>query len=232
MRNFVRDLLHGEKPNGRRVRLGGPTSKAPWMQIVGVVPDTYSGGTGDPSRIIQPMLYALVDQQPSSFMSIAVRTSGAPMALTAQVRDAVASLNPDIPLDWVYSMQEALQRPTWFYRLFGTLFMIFGVVALFLASVGLYAVMAFSVSRRGRELGIRIALGAQRGDVLGMIVRQGVVQLAIGMTAGLALAAAIAQVLTVILFDVHPRDPAIFRAPGRRPPPAARRAPSRGVARH
>jgi putative ABC transport system permease protein len=90
--------------------------------------------------------------------------------------------------------------------------MIFGLVALLLASVGLYAVMAFSVSRRTREVGVRMALGAQRTDVVGMILRQALVQIGIGLALGLALAALVSRLLAALLFEVHPRDPAIFAA--------------------
>ena len=149
----------------------------------------------------------LVDTQAPFFIDIRLHP---PMALTTPVRQAIASLNPDLPIYWVYSMEEAIARPTWYIRTFGTMFMIFGAIALFLASVGLYAVMSFSVSRRTREVGIRMALGAQGGDVIRMIFRQGVWQLGIGMTLGLALAAGVAQFVRVILFQVEPRDPAIF----------------------
>jgi putative ABC transport system permease protein len=132
------------------------------------------------------------------------------MSLTAGVRTAVTSLNPDIPLYWVQSLDRAIAQQLWFVRVFGTMFVIFGAIALFLASVGLYAVMSFSVSRRIREVGIRMALGAQARDVVGMIFRQGIMQLAIGMTLGLALAFGIARLLGVILFQVQPRDPVIF----------------------
>ena len=90
------------------------------------------------------------------------------------------------------------------------MFMIFGLVALFLASVGLYAVMAFSVSRRTREVGIRMALGAQAGDVVRLILGQGALQLGVGMTIGIAFALGISRLLKVILFQVQPRDPVIF----------------------
>src|SRR5207249_5755565 len=122
------------------------------------------------------------------------------------------SLNPDIPLYWVQSLDVAIAQSLWFVRVFGTMFMIFGFVALFLASIGLYAVMSFSVSRRTREVGIRMALGAQGRDVVRMIFGQGLLQLGIGMAAGLALATGISQLLKVILFQVQPRDPTIFGA--------------------
>jgi ABC-type antimicrobial peptide transport system permease subunit len=107
-------------------------------------------------------------------------------------------------------MTEAMARPLWFIRVFGTMFMIFGAIALFLAAVGLYAVMSFSVGRRTREVGIRMALGAKPGDVVSMVVRQGVWQLGAGMLAGLTLALGIAQLMKLVLFDVEPRDPMIF----------------------
>ena len=95
-------------------------------------------------------------------------------------------------------------------RVFGTMFMIFGFVALFLASVGLYAVMSFSVSRRTREVGIRMALGAQGRHVVRMIFGQGLLQLTVGTALGLGLAFAISSVMSVVLFQVQPHDPVIF----------------------
>ena len=109
-------------------------------------------------------------------------------------------------------MEEALARPLWFIRVFGTMFMIFGGIALFLAAIGLYAVMSFSVSRRSKEVGIRMALGAQAGQVVRLVFRQGLWQLGVGVALGLVLAAAIGQATSVILFQVQPRDPQVFGA--------------------
>ena len=133
------------------------------MTIVGIVPTLYSGDNDDPR---EPEFYVPLAQRHANFASMAVQTTGNPLAITQQVRQAVASLNPDIPIYFVYSMEEAFARPTWFIRVFGTMFMIFGLIALFLASVGLYAVMSFAVSRRTREVGIRMALGARSRDVV------------------------------------------------------------------
>lgn len=120
------------------------------------------------------------------------------------------AVDRDLPIYWVWTMADAIARGTWFYRVFGTIFLLFGVVALFLASVGLYGVMAFSVSRRTQEVGVRMALGAQSRDVLKLIFRQGMTQLAIGLVLGLLLAAALSRGLEVILFQVQPWDPVIF----------------------
>ena len=204
---FAATHFPDEEAIGRRIRFGRADSESPWLAVVGVVGDIYSG---DPEEPRGPRVFVPLAQNRSNFMSIALRTAGPPMGITSAVRDAVASVDPDIPIYWTYSMAEALARPLWFIRVFGTMFMIFGFIALFLASVGLYAVMAFSVSRRTREVGIRMALGARGGDVVRMIFRQGLWQLGLGMVAGLGLAAAVAQVMTVILFDVQPRDPAVF----------------------
>jgi len=196
-----------QDPVGRRIRQGNRTSTDQWMTIVGIIPTLYSGDTEEPR---EPEYYVPLAQRHASFASMAVQTAGNPLAITSQVRQTVASLNPDIPIYFVYSMEEAFARPTWFIRVFGTMFMIFGLIALFLASVGLYAVMSFAVSRRVREVGIRMALGAQAGHVVRMIFGQGAWQLGVGLVLGLGLAAGVAQLMTILLFDVQPRDPAIF----------------------
>src|SRR4029453_1473165 len=112
-------------------------------------------------------------QARATFVYIAARTAGPPLAITQGVREAGAWPHPDIPLYWVQTFEDAVAQSLWFIKVFGTMFMIFGFVALFLASVGLYAVMSFSVSRRTREVGIRMALGAQSRDVVRMIFGQG-----------------------------------------------------------
>ena len=205
---FADKHFKGQDALGRRIRVGGKESKQPWRTIVGVVPDVYSGDTDEPR---DERVYVPLAQNHANFVSLAVRTAGgSPTAMTAAVRDAVASVNADIPIYWAYSMDEALARPLWFIRVFGTMFMIFGFIALFLASVGLYAVMAFSVNRRTREVGIRMALGAQGRDVVRMVFGQGLLQLGVGMAVGLALALGVSRLLSVILFDVQPRDPVVF----------------------
>jgi predicted permease len=208
--SFVQRFFPGEDAIGRSVRLGDVESTRPWMTIVGVVPDMYSGNSDEP---FTPMMLLPLTQNRMSFVSIAVRTAaGDPMALTRQVRDVAAGIDADIPIYFVESMETALARPTWFVRVFGTIFMIFGFVALFLAAVGLYAVMAFSVSRRMREVGIRMAVGARTGHVVRMILGQGMAQLAIGLMIGLALAAAVSRLMQMVLFEVPPRDPVTFGA--------------------
>jgi predicted permease len=204
---FADKYFPGVDAIGRRVRQGGLQSKQPWMTIVGIVPSIYSGDTEHPR---EAMYYVPLAQHHSNFVSMAVRTAGPPMALSTPVREVVAQLQPDIPIYRVSSMEKAYALPTWFIRVFGVMFMIFGGIALFLASIGLYAVMSFSVARRTREVGIRMALGAKGSQVVRMIFRQGLWQIALGIPIGLGLAVVVAYGSQVLLFDVQPLDPFIY----------------------
>jgi predicted permease len=206
---FVRQFFNGENALGHRIRFGDSRAQNErWMTIIGVVPETHSV---DPEAPVPAVVYTPLAQRHANFVSLAVRAGGgSAMTLAPAVREAVASLEADIPLYWEYSMTEALSRPTWFFRVFGTMFMIFGGIALFLAGIGLYAVMAFSVSRRTRELGIRMALGAKSGDVVRLVMRQGAWQIGIGLALGVLLAVGISGLLSILLFEVPPRDPMTF----------------------
>jgi len=208
-RAFVAKYFANVDPIGRRIRLGGSKSTQPWSTIVGVVGNVFTGDQNEPTSGA-PAVFQPFAQSRSTFVYISARTTAPPMALTQRVRDVVASLNADIPLYWVQTLADATSQSLWFVRVFGTMFMIFGFVALFLASIGLYAVMSFSVVRRTREVGIRMALGAQGRNVVSMIFGQGIVQLAVGMAVGLAFALGISRLMKVILFQVEPRDPVIF----------------------
>jgi putative ABC transport system permease protein len=210
--SFARRHFGAESALGRRIHFALPASAdtAPrWWTVVGVVPDMYAGNLDNESP---HAIYVPLAQSGARFLSVAARTAAAPMTLTNVVRDEVAAIDADIPLYFVRTLGDAIRENTWFYRIFGALFMVFGSVALFLAAIGLYAVMSSSVSRRTREVGVRMALGAQRGDVLRLIFRQAMVQIGIGLVLGLALAAAVSRLLAIVLFDVEPRDPVIFGA--------------------
>ncbi|MBX3134153.1 MAG: ABC transporter permease [Gemmatimonadaceae bacterium] len=208
---FVREHFPDGDALGKRVKLGGiqPENQNPYLTIVGVFGDVMAGDPEDPRPAL--LLRPLAQARPQ-FAYIAARTAGDPMSLAPGVREAVASLNPDIPIYWPMTLREAAARQLWFVRVFGTMFAIFGLVALFLASIGLYAVMSFAVSRRTREMGIRMALGSSPGRVIRLVFSSGAWQLGLGMALGLALAAGISRLLTVILYDVQPLDPIVFSA--------------------
>jgi predicted permease len=205
---FAERYFPGESPIGRRIRLGDSETEEPWLTIVGVARDMYLGSVDneDPEGIYVPLA-----QNDARFLSISLRAAGgSAMTLAPTVRDEVIGIDSDLPLYWVNTLASVIAENTWFYRVFGVLFMVFGVVALFLGAVGLYGVMAFSVSRRTQELGVRMALGAQAGDVMKLVMRQGLVQLGIGLFVGLGIAALLSRGLEIVLFDVEPWDPVIF----------------------
>ncbi len=179
-----------------------------WRTIVGVVPDLGMGQL-DQGRVPEAFYLALA-QVPPSGLAILLDTSGQPLAVTGAVRQAIRDIDPNVPVFSVNTVQQALNQSGWAFRVFGTLFTTFGFAALFLATVGLYGVMAFSVSRRTQEIGVRMAMGAAARDVLRMVLRQGIVSVALGTVLGIGLAALLAGTLRLLFFNVSPYDPATF----------------------
>lgn len=205
---FVDRFLGTGDPVGRRVKLGADTE--PWRTVVGVVPDMHIGGAIGQLDPQDEGVYVPLAQNVINFMSLIVRTDRAPATYASAIQGAINQVDPTLPLYWVRSLDDQYRLDTTFYRLFGTLFTAFGVAALALGVVGLYGVMSFSVSNRIREIGVRMALGAQPGTVRLMILRQGAVQIAVGGAIGLALAALLSRGLGILLFDVKPWDPVVF----------------------
>ena len=155
-------------------------------------------------------VYIPLQQNIINFMSLIARTDQAPMGYTAAIQSEVNAIDADLRLYWVRSLTDQYNLDTWASRLFGTLFMAFGFAALALATIGLYGVMSFLASNRTRESGVRMALGAGARNVLMLILRQGAIQLAMGLTLGLGLPLLLARGLTLILFNVEPWDLTIF----------------------
>jgi predicted permease len=209
--SFVKRHFPNADPVGRRFRTGGTETPGPWVTIVGVVPDAYMNGVRSEEN--EAGFYLPLAQTAPSAVSIVVATGdGNPLALTSRVRATVAALDADIPTYDVRTMEQVVDLSTWFYGTFGTLFSAFGVAALFLAAIGLYGVMAFSVGRRAQEMGVRLALGASPGDVLRLVLKQGLIQLGVGLGIGLVLALPLARGLQVVLFGVGPADPLVLGA--------------------
>ena len=208
--SFVRRHFANGDPIGRRFRVGEDSAR-PWLTIVGVVPDAYIHGIHDEQN--GAGFYLPAAQTAPSAMSIAIPTGdGDPLALTSRVREIVTSIDADIPMYDVRTMEQVVALSTWFYGTFGTLFSAFGIAALFLAAIGLYGVMAFSVGRRTQEMGVRLALGARPADVLRLVLGQGLIQLGVGLAIGLGLALLLARGLQVVLFGVGPADPSVLGA--------------------
>ncbi len=203
---FVERFSPGQSPLGRRAGPSVEGAETPWYTIVGVVGNEWTSSE-DPEPALA---YTCLFQEDFRFISLALHTQGPPETFIGAMREAVISIDPNLPLYWVMPMADALYEAIWPYHVFGGLMIAAGVIALFLGSIGLYGVMAFSVSRRTQEIGVRMALGAEPSNLIGMILRQGGRQLAVGMLIGTALALALAQGMQMVLFGVSPTDPVVF----------------------
>jgi putative ABC transport system permease protein len=155
-------------------------------------------------------VYLLHAQFPLGGMGLAVRATANPESLVGAIREQVKGMDPHLPVTQVLTMTEVVSRSIYRQRLFAILFGVFAGVALLLASVGIYGVMSYSVAQRTHEIGIRLALGARRGDVLRLIVVQGMKLTAVGTVIGLAGALALTRLIRSLLFEASTTDPLTF----------------------
>ncbi|MEE9245379.1 MAG: ABC transporter permease, partial [Gemmatimonadota bacterium] len=193
---------------GTRIKVGPPENE-PWLTIVGVAADVRNIGLAT-----QPGLatYEPHTQRPWSTMNVMVRTAIDPLSVVRGVRDEIRQAGGDLPVFNIGTMRERISRSVSTERFNMILLTIFATVALLLAAIGLYGVIAYSVSHRTRELGIRIALGAERKDIVNLVVRQGIPLLGAGVALGLIAAAGLTRFLAGLLFAVSPLDATIFVA--------------------
>jgi putative ABC transport system permease protein len=198
-----------QDPIGRQLRaIGKPGAPAKWATIVGITKHvTYDRLV---SKRAFPAVYFCQSQQPENFMSIVVRTKSAPKNYENLVRTAVFSIDKNLPIYRVLTMDEVIVRSFWERRFFWTLFTVFAGLALFLASLGLYGVMAYSVRQRTQEIGVRIALGAQAADVFRLVTGHGVRLILLGLTIGFIGAYFLTKVLSSSLEGISPHDPLSF----------------------
>ena len=206
--SFAQRLFPGVDPIGRRIKVddrGEPV----WLTIVGIMPTLYAASFNLQDPWPPEFLTSLWQERNILSINVAVRGSS-DAAAAAPIRKVVTTLDPEIPVYDPAPMQTVIERPVWALRLLGSMFVIFGVIALLLAAIGLYAVMSFSVSRRVREMGIRMALGASGPDIVRLVCRQGARQIALGISVGMLAGAGVVRVARAVLFDVNPTDPAVF----------------------
>jgi putative ABC transport system permease protein len=188
---------------GRRLTSYGGVSR----EVVGIVRDVKNR---DLAENAGPQLYTPFVQTPWPFLAVVARTAGDPVGLSATLRQAIASVDPDLAAGDVRTIDDYLAQSVATPRFNATLIAGFAILALFLAGCGLYGVMSYAVVQRSREIGIRMALGAQPGDVRGMVVSQAMRMGVAGLAIGLAGALAASRLLGTLLFDVSPSDPGTF----------------------
>jgi hypothetical protein len=210
--SFAARHFPGTSALGQRIRTGGARSTQPWLTIVGVIPNVWYQGLDDDNDAPEAMLVPTA-QGDYRFLYVAVASAGPdPMSFTEVVRREVEAVDPDQPIYFPATLQARVDESGWFYDAFGKLFMAFGLAALILATIGVYGVMSFAVTRRTQEVGVRMALGAASRDVLALFVRQGSLQIAMGVTAGLGLAVLLARPLKIVMFQVDTANPVMFAA--------------------
>jgi putative ABC transport system permease protein len=213
---FARRYWPGQDPVGKRLKLGGTDSEEPWHVVVGVYADLKHMGPQRETRPEVMLPYAQVDDvwvtRWMRGLSVVIRTTADPLRLVSVARDAVRSVDPSVPLVEPRPMSalvaDSLAQP----RFRSTLLLGFAWLALLLALVGIYGVMAFMVEQRSNEISVRVALGARPGAVIGLILRQGAVPVVIGLAMGVAGALAVGRAMRGLLFNVEPTDPVTFTA--------------------
>jgi putative ABC transport system permease protein len=222
---FAVQHFPNEDPLGRRIRLltgdgrqppPPPAANTPpppqpkWLTIVGVSPTIRQGNP----QALEPDAVVYVPHRLESpgFMSLMARSRVEATTLTMQMRQAVQAVDPELPVFGVQTMNQFLAQARWPYRVFGSMFAIFAAIALVLSAVGIYAVTAYAVTQRTQEIGVRMALGARRGQVSWLILRTGLIQLAIGLALGLAGALPISSVLQTLVVQIPTKDPVTFMA--------------------
>jgi ABC-type antimicrobial peptide transport system permease subunit len=178
--------------------------------VVGVVPDLLMQGLVDVGVLEGAGVYVPTTQSGDWAATLLARTEGAPLGLRDDLQELLRSVDPDLGIIDLGTLTERIGEPAWYIRITAWIFVAFGVIALFLACVGLAGVVAFESERRTQEVVVRMALGAKARDVAGLIVGHGVRQVGLGVVAGLVLAAGLARGLVIILFETDPNDPLLY----------------------
>jgi predicted permease len=209
-------LFANEDPIGKRIRFvqgqAGPGQPPPpvpvWRTIVGISPTIRHSSPQDPEP--PPVMYMPHRQDTPAGGAILVRSRLEPGAVMNAVRREVASVDPDQPVMTVQTIDQILAQQMWPYRVFGSLFAIFAFIALVMSAVGLYAVMAYSVTQRTQEIGVRMALGAEGRQVSWLVLKRGLLQMALGLAIGLTGAFFLSKVMRSLLVQITPSDPVTF----------------------
>jgi predicted permease len=206
---FAKQFFPGEDAIGKRLTTGGSSGNVSWTDIVGVARDTKYAALGETAV---PILYLPIAQNHETGVTLYVRASVPPASLVPQIRQAIQALEPNLPVPGIVTMNETIGASLYASRMGAMLLTVFGGLALLLACLGVYGVLAFSIARRTREIGIRMALGADRRRVFGLVIREGMWLVGVGLAIGLAAALYASKWIQAFLYDVSTRDTATFTA--------------------
>lgn len=198
-----------EDPIGKQFRFQGPLSMLPWVTVVGIASDVRYGGVDEAAP---PTMYRPHQQFPATGMAVVVRTSGSPMSLIGPIRNEVRAMDKDVPLLNVREFAYYVSASFALRRLVMILLAVFAGLALFLAAFGIYSVVAYSVTQRTQEIGLRVALGANPRDVLRLVLTQGVSLAMVGIAFGLVGTFVFSRLMTGLLYGVTPTDPLTIAA--------------------
>jgi predicted permease len=208
--NLVNRFWHGQNPIGKRIKVGGASSTRPWLTIVGVVPDlNYRGLPRNPTS--DPDLFQVFNERSRDF-SVLVRTALPPTAMLAAIRSKLQQTEPAILIYDTATLEALVRREMSRPRFTGWLMTLFAGIALALSLIGIYGVISYAVGRRTREIGLRMALGAGRREVLRVVLGRGLTLVLAGMLAGVAAALALTRMLTTLIYNVSATDPVTFAA--------------------
>jgi putative ABC transport system permease protein len=205
--SLVRRYFNGENPLGKHIKVGKEDSDNPWMTVVGVVSDLHY------SWIVKedvPTIYRSYRQSPPVYTTLVLRTSGDPMKFVSTAREQIAGIDPNLPMYNIKSMDKAITESIVGIAYVAVMMAVLGVIALLLASVGVFGVMSYSVSERTHEIGIRMSQGAQTRDIVSLVLRGGMFMTLLGLAIGLPIAFFLAQTMSALLFNVKAADPIAF----------------------
>jgi putative ABC transport system permease protein len=217
--DFASRVWPGQPALGKRLRVysqppppsagaaAQPLQPGRWLTVVGI-----SGMLEQAPNELRPLPLFFISYAPGGRggMTILLRSSGNPTALAVPLRAAMREIDPDRALSNVRTLEEAAYRQGWYLRVFGSVFLIFAVGALLLASLGIYAVVAQTTARRTQEIGVRMAMGATSPRIQRLVIARGLKQLAVGTALGLGIAFAITRLMGELLYGVSPTDPVVF----------------------
>jgi len=207
--SFARRFFPGEDPIGKFVKAGADDAKSPWAKIVGVVGDIKYGVF---ETQIAPPIYFPYRQAPQAFTYMAIKTERDPNAFVTAVHREIAAIDPDLPVSEFFTLQKVFSDQVLGLSYVAVMLTLMGIIALVLAAVGVYGVMAYSVAERTQEIGVRVAMGAQPRDVLRLIMSRGILITSVGLLIGLPLAWGLAQLMASLIYGVSAGDVTTFAA--------------------